>query len=276
MSDKKIKHFVVVRFFPFKRPDFQRDIFDTDFLSTQVSLAKNNLLKSLENQTDKNFEIYFLANGKYFDNPKYEFIFTELSDSPLTIKFIRKKSDPSIQDAYNNYDFVIQTRVDFDDFMYKDAVADTQNKINECDSILSYGYSKGYMYFNEDLYDFPAPKYAKRGQRSPFQSWIIKSSFAKKIPYVSAYPCEHTKIVPFLKEFLEKNGFEFSENMYQNNITTNAFIYFRHDATWMNNGKPYTERPKGITHSKILTTDDITKKQLEEEFGFFYDLNSIK
>lgn len=276
MASATVKHFVFVRFFPFKLPTFQRDIFDTDFLATQVSLAKNNLLKSLENQTNKNFEICFLANDRYFAEPKYEFILKELGDSPtVPIKFI-KRGDHSVQDAYNDYDFVIQTRVDFDDFMRKDVVADTQSKVAECDSILSYGYSKGYTYFNEELYNFPVPGYAQSGQMSTFQSWIIKSSFAKKIPPVSAYPCEHTKTKPFLKDLLAKNGFEFSENMYQNNITANAFIYFRHDATWMNAGKPYTARPKQDIGSEILTDKDITKKQLEDDFAFHYELKSIK
>ena len=280
MADATIKHFVFIRFFPYKLQSFQRDIFDVEFLSTQELLAENNLLRSLENQTNKNFEICFWANDKYFDDPKYAFIFTELRDSKtLTIKLV-KKGDMNrlVKDAYNEYDFVIQTRVDFDDFMRKDTVADTQSKVAECENILSYGYCKGYTYFNDELYNFPVPGYAESGQMSTFQSWIIKSSFAKKIPHIGSYSFEHTKVKPSLRDFLEKNGLKFSENMYQKNVVDNFFIYFRHDATWMNNGKPYTERPKRDIGKKNLTNEDgITKKQLEDEFGFTgYELNSIK
>ena len=279
MPDKTIKHFVFIRFFPYKLSSFKRDIFDTDFLSAQVSLAKSNLLKSLENQTNKDFEVGFWTNDKYLSNPKYEFIFTELQNGiTLPLKFL-KKDDMShlVSVAYDSYDFVIQSRVDFDDFMYKDAVADTQSKIDECKDILSYGYCKGYTYFNGELYTFPIPAYAHRGQMSTFQSWILKSSFAKQIPFIGSYSFNHTKVKPSLKEFLENNGLEFRDDMYQANVSDNAFIYFRHDATWMNNGKPYTEKPKSIDIKKKLTAKDITKKQLEEEFGFTgYELKSIK
>lgn len=277
MPDKTIKHFVFIRFFPFKLPTFNRDIFDTNFLSGQVLLAKNNLMKSLENQTNKNFEICFWLNDKYFSDKKYEFIFTELRNcTKLSIKFLKKfEMEQLVKDAYNNYDFVIQSRVDFDDFMYKDAVADTQAKVKDCDSILSYGYSKGYTYFNYELYTFPIPPYAPSGQMSTFQSWICKSSFAKKIPFIGSYSFEHTKVKPKLKKFLNDNGLEFSESMYENNISTNAFIYFRHDATWMGNGQPILKVPTNACDKK-LTADDITKEKLAEEFGFYLDVKLSK
>lgn len=242
-------------------------------------LQKNNLLKSLENQTNKNFEFAFWANDRYFSDEKYEFIFEELkNDTSLPINFVTEsKMIQLVNNAYNNYNFVVQSRVDFDDFMYKFAVADTQSKINECEDILSYGYCKGYTYFNGDLYAFPIPGHAWRGQMSTFQSWIIKSSFAKKIPFIGSYSFNHTKIKPSLKDLFDKNSIKFREDMYQKNVSVNAFIYFRHDSTWMNNGQPYIGKPKNIC-SEILTTEDtgLTKQQLEDEFGFFYDLNSIK
>ena len=88
-SDKKIKHFVVSRFFPFQRKEFPHNILDVDFLSKQLPLAKN-MLRSLENQTNKKFELVFIANPKFFDDPKYEFIFSTLRDSTtLPLKFIK-------------------------------------------------------------------------------------------------------------------------------------------------------------------------------------------
>ena len=266
MADATVKHFIFVRFFPYELPNFQHDIFDVAFLSAQVSLAKNNLLKSLENQTNKNFEICFWANGRYFDNPKYEFIFTALKDcTSLTVKFIKKDDMADlVKVAYNEYDFVIQSRMDFDDFVHKEAVADVQSKVSECDRMLSYGYCKGYTYFNNKLYPFYI-EYDKRGHIGLLQSLIAESAFAKKIPYVGAYTFNHVKIKPSLKEFLENNNVEFAENMFQQNVSTNAFIYFRHDTT-LSNHKP---RGKSITK--------ITKKQLEDEFGFAgYELKSIK
>ena len=54
---KTFKHFVIFRFFPYKDPKFNQDIFDLDFIAHQVFLAKNNCIQSLENQSNTNFEL---------------------------------------------------------------------------------------------------------------------------------------------------------------------------------------------------------------------------
>ena len=265
MADKTIKHFVFSRFFPTQVPYYPHDVLDTDFLSTQVTLARNNCLKSLENQTNRNFEIVFYTNDAYFADPKYEPIFSALRDATtLPTKFIKGSEMSSlIMPAYNDYDFVIQSRIDFDDFIRKDIVEDTQSKVNECDKILGYGYCKGYTYFNKELYPFYAT-YKGRGHFSAFQSLILKSEFAKRHSFVSVFT-NHTKLKDKIERFIDKNGEVFSESMFQQNISTNAFIYFRHDTAWSN------YKPGG----NVIT--DITKKQLEEEFGFAgYELKSIK
>lgn len=278
MADKTIKHFVFSRFFPRQDPKYPHDVFDVNFLSTQLPLAKN-ILGSLENQTNKNFELIFFMNSKFFDEPKYEFIFSTLKDSTtLPIKFIKESEIRGlVESEYNEYDFVIQSRMDFDDFIFQDAVEDTQGKVEECENILAYGYCKGYEYIYGELYPFDTwGKWGKEGHISILQSLILKSSFAQKIPYVGAYSFDHTKIKLKLKEFLEKNGLEFSERMFQQNTFTNAYVYFRHECSHLS----LTFHSGNLTHhisKKILPIfKNITKKQLEEEFGFFYDLNSIK
>lgn len=281
---KRLKHFVIIRFFPYKRPEFNQDIFDLDFVARQVSLAKNNCLKSLENQSNKNFEIVFLANENYFADKKFDFIFTDLTDATsLPMKFIKCNSTnlatsellALINDARDEYDFVIQSRIDFDDFIYKDAVTDTQNKIEDCDSILAYGYLRGYTYFNGELYPYYEP-WRGVGHKSIFQSIILETSFAKKIPFMGIYSFNHTKVKLKLEEVFASKGLPFYENMFQQNSSTNAFIWFRHDETWSNDGNAYVEIPKYVKRVKKLTADDISKKQLEEEFGFYYDVNSIQ
>lgn len=165
MANKTIKHFVTVRFFEKKVAGYIHDIFDVNFLSERVLLTKNNVLKTLENQTNKNFEIIFLVNDKYLSEEKYGFIFTELNtEITLPIKFMNSgQLRQLVKETYSDYDFVIQSRIDYDDFVYKDAVADTQSKIEECENILSYGYSQGYVYFNGELYVFPLSRYFESG-----------------------------------------------------------------------------------------------------------------
>ena len=218
-------------------------------------------------------------NPKYFEDPKYEFVFSALKDSTtLPLTFIKTDDIPRlVKDAYGKYDFVIQSRMDFDDFIFKDAVADTQNKIHECDNILAYGYCKGYAYVCDDL-RFYYQTWGGKGHPMILQSLILKSSFAKAVPLIILRN-SHTEIKAIIKKFLEDNNMEFWEKMFQQNTSTTAFIYFRHEGSHFNlvnsNGKSIESRFQ--RRKKVTDKDGITKKQLEEEFGFTgYELKSIK
>ena len=274
MADKTIKHFVMVQFFHWQNPRYPHNVFDVDFLSSQVPLAQN-LLRSLENQTNKNFEIIFRPNKRHLADAKYEPIFSALKNSTtLPIKFaLGEERGVLIKEALKNYDYVITSKMDFDDFVFKDAVEEVQNKVNECNDILAYGYCKGYRYVYGELYPHKS-LWGGIGHHSIFQSLILNSSFAKTIPFISVNSFTHEKFKRKMKEFFEKNGIEFLERMFEQNTSTDAYIYYRHDFSQelKKRGGIKFRMPK----RSPLTTADITKKQLEEEFGFFHELNSIE
>ena len=277
-SGKTVKHFVVVRFFPYQSIDYPYNVLNPDFLAKQAALVKSNIIKSLENQTNKNFELIFYVHSYLLSDKRYKPILATLKDSETwQIRFF-KKGDiiPVFKEAFDNYDYVIHTRMDFDDFVYKDAVADTQNKINECADILSYGYCKGYRYrsLEENLYHY---LYLSNGTGHPsvFQSLIMKSSFAKDLPFVSSYSFAHHKVKPKLKNFLEKNNIEFSENMFLQNVSDNAYIYFRHEFANEIIAKK-RKMTDNLKRSNSVLVEDMTKEQLEEEFGFNYEVKSLK
>ena len=286
MANATIKHFVFTRFFSWKSTTYPHDIFDVNFLSKQLLVA-NHVLKSLENQTNRNFELIFVLHPNFFDDPKYEFIFSTLRNSTaLPIRFMRNAGKiylfkPELNseltsliiNATNEYDFVITTRMDFDDFVFKDAVADTQAKVDECDSVLSYGYNNGYDYISttHELYSILR---VGDGHKSVFQSLILKSSFAKNLPCFTVENFNHDVTKAELKKFLDKNGVAFSENMFQQNNHIMAYIYVKHEFSWMTLVKQAGKIK--IPNKEPLTTEDITKKQLEDEFGFYLDLKSIK
>ena len=276
MSDKSIKHFVWIQFFNWQSPKYPYDVLDVSFLSTQLPLAKN-ILRSLENQTNKNFELCFCVNDKVFNDTKYDFIFSTLRDATtLPIKFIKSSERARlIREAFNKYDFVIQTRMDFDDFVYKDAVEDAQSKINECDDLLVYGYCQGYKYLYGELYTH-RNLWRGIGHLGIFQSLILKSSFAKNVGDFCLANFYHDKFITMLKEYLEKKNIEYANRMFKQNTTTNAYIYFRHEFS-QDQWRFFNTGQFKIPQQKPLTTANITKKQLEEEFGFTgYELKSIE
>ena len=277
VEDKKIKHFILMRFFSFDDPNYPHDIYDPDFLSKQLVLAKNNAIPSLENQTNKNFNLAFIVNTKFFDNPKYEFVFSTLKESTtLPLTFIKDNERPRlIEESLNDYDFVITSRMDFDDFIYKDAIEDTHSKVNECENILAYGYCRGYTYVCGELYGFIHP-YKRIGYHSVLGSVILKSSFAKNMPFIDAFGFNHGLAKNAIKSFVEKNGIMFSENMFQQNTSTKAIIYFRHEFAHWQLTKVGTSQVSPPANQVPLTDEEITKKQLADEFGFHLELKSIK
>ena len=277
MAVPTIKHYIVFRFFPKQDLRYLYNVLHKGFLQKQADLAANNALKSLANQTNKNFEIIFLMHPKTFDDESYEFIFKSLTEaSPVPVHFPRNYN-AFIEDAYAKYDFVIQSRMDFDDFLHKDAVADTQNQVGNCENILLYGYCKGYLYFNADGM-LRHMSYPSRGigHLGILQSFIWKSSFARQLPTLGPYfTAAHHRMKIKLKEFLDKNGVEFSESMFKQNTDMKAFIYFRHEFSHfitVHNGDPDT----WVEDEGEVTADEITRKQLEDDYGFTYESKSIE
>ena len=273
MSDKTIKHFINVQFFHWQNPKYPYNIFDVDFLLSQIPLAQN-IFRSLENQTNRNFEMIFRTHPDIFSDVKYKPVFAALEKSTsLPIKFVSKHNYQHIKEALNNYNYVITSRMDFDDFVYKDAVAYIQDKTKDCEDILVHGYCKGYEYICGELYSHKN-LWGGIGHLAIMQSLIVNSSFAKTIPFISINSFTHEKFKTLMKEFLEKKGVEFRENMFEQNTSTDAYIYYRHNFSQELHRYGNTEFK--IPERLPLTTANITKKQLEEEFGFFHELKSIK
>ena len=276
MADQTVKHFIIMRFFPKQDINYLYNVLHKGFLIKQLNLAVNNGLKSLENQTDKNFEIVFYVNDKLFVDESYKFIFSTLRDAvTVPVRFPKRGEYKTwVQEAYDKYDFVIQSRMDFDDFLHKDAIADTHEKIDECENILLYGYCKGYLYSDGTLRHMFYPSRGI-GHHSILQSEIWKSSFAPKLPFFDSYFSGHHRAKQKLKEIVEQSGVEFSESMFQQNTTMDAFIYFRHEFSHFiisHNGAPDT----WIVDQGEVTAEEITKKQLAEDFGFAHVLKSIE
>lgn len=275
-TNKRLKHFVIIRFFPMQVPEYPYDVLDVNFLFPQLVLAKNNALKSLENQTNKNFELVFLVHEKFLSDAKYKFIFSTLKKSTsLPTKFIRYDEQGDLSNtALEEYDFVILSRMDFDDFIFKDAIADTQSKIDACDKVLAYGYCSGFEYINGELYVY-VNNWNGLGHHSMMQSLILKSSFAKELPPMTAYYSAHPRVKLKLKKILEENGYAFSEDMFQQNTSAFAYIYFRHE--FSREQLRILGNTSFLTAGKVRLSGDTALKQwLQDNFCFHYELNSIK
>ena len=112
----KIKHFIITRFFSQNFEKTNEELFSEKFLSNGFKLVKKNFIKTLENQTNKNFEVIIMIHND-IDIDKIKPLYD--IESSFKISIIRKKDiDKYISEFYDTFDFIITTRLDYDDFVY--------------------------------------------------------------------------------------------------------------------------------------------------------------
>ena len=264
----KIKHFVITRFICNPNLGFGQKIFDKEFIKNNAEISKKYLLKSLLNQTNKNFEIIYLLN----DEHDIDFIKSCFKEYFSTIKiYFIKLNDINnfIKTNSEGYDFLITSRIDCDDLIYKYAVNDVQNFIlNEKTSHPYYlcGYKYGYrMYNDKDLYNC---EYLYTGGFIGLFISLVSNLHYKNLKYINIYNLgNHTKIldrfkttVPELsniddKEYIIKFGNkDFRTFVYvRNNSSSSALLY---------NNTIKKERDKPIIY------DDVFNETFEDNFGF--------
>ena len=195
-----IKHFIITRFMceNFDRPnDF---IFDDHFLQESFLIMKNHLLKSLSIQSNKNFEFIIMIHNE-IDIEKVRFLY-ELKDCyDFKIVILRKNElHDYINQFKEDYDYIITSRIDYDDHIYKTVVDDTQKRIDENYEVILYGLKNGVTVIDgEEEARFISLNYKGKGFFSVFETVIINTKKNKKV--FSVYDLgDHTRIYKTLKE----------------------------------------------------------------------------
>ena len=276
----KIKHAVAIRFYPFVFGVYNNDITDYDFLKKEFDLLRTNVIKSLEEQNNKNFEVIIIYNGS-LDLSKYDFLNKDNLSDKLDITFIGV-NDISLSEYhnyiskfYNDYEWIIETRIDHDDFVFKYAVDDIQNKIKASEiDLMVYGYCNGYTYINGEIYDFFTDCHGI-GVWSVFASLAYRTNIVKFLPTISIYN-DHGKFKTTIIDKIKNNDNDINVSFIQNK-DKKAFIWYRHDACWSTKGeKKYfsIDTLTGYAKRKLLNPDlsNKDKNKIKEDFGFNYTI----
>ena len=150
--------------------------------------------------------------------------------------------------------------MDFDDFVFKDAVIDTQSKVNECNSILAYGYNKGLEYIYGELYPRTDFLWKGRGHIRIFQSLILKSSSVENYPFLSVQNFWHDCIKIQLEQFLKNNGIEFLKDMFQDNEVKKIYLNFSDPWPKTRHEKRRLTSPKFLQNMLDILDGDIEFK----------------
>ena len=117
-------------------------LFDQDLLDKGINIFKQYTLKSLENQSNKNFEIIMMIHNEIDLNHKsIQQLYKIKSD--IKINVLRKNEINSfIENNFINIKYLITTRIDHDDLIYNGAVEEIQSKCNENIPLFYNGYDR--------------------------------------------------------------------------------------------------------------------------------------
>lgn len=184
MITQQIKHYVIIRFFPIDL-GLGNIITDINFTKKSLNIFRTSCLQSLLNQTNKNFEIIFLIN----DNAPIDVIneFIENVKKNYHINIFPVKNCNITKYLYNvdknEYDWLITTRMDYDDLIYNEAANNIQEIVKSTKyDLLCHGYCKGCTMIDKD-YESTClffNEYNNVGAINIFQSLAIRTKYIDK------------------------------------------------------------------------------------------------
>lgn len=221
-----IKHFIIIRFYCYDMTS--RDvIFNYDFLKRQLEVFCEFTLKSLQNQTNKNFEILLLIHNELpLENKIYENL-NELKYQNVNFIYL-KDLNQYIYDNSKLFDYVITTRLDNDDLIYNNAVNDIQNIVLTGNYDLIYcGLKCGLTMINKDIeniYEF-IPNYNSLGTISIFQTLAYNRKCIEHINNIYQLG-QHTNNINTFINLAQKYNYLYYINIIEEK---NTWIYVKHD-----------------------------------------------
>jgi len=227
-KQKFIKHFVLIRFYCI---DMMRKklLFDNKILDNGVNVFKNYTLKTLENQSNKNFEIVLLIHNE-IDMNHTSIQKLKKIKSEIKINLIRFKDiNFFLKENSKNHTYLITTRIDHDDLIYFNAVQEIQSKCNENIPFYYNGYDKLITMINNDYkhsYKY-FPKYYGSGSMSIFQSLIVNKKIINKIYNIYELGNHTRQKIPFINLF-KQNNLQYKTYYFNVNHMKDCCVYIKH------------------------------------------------
>lgn len=262
-----IKHYVLIRFYCIDMIE-REQLFNDDFLNKGFEIFRKYTLKSLENQTNKNFEIIILIHDEIDDNissiQKFKVLNSTIKINVIRFNELRK----FILNNIKGFDYLITTRMDHDDIIYNDAVEEIQNKCNKNIPFYYNGYDRLITMINDDYencYKF-YPNYNGDGAINIFQSVILNLKYTKEIKY-NIFSLSHTKGKPQLISWYNDNNYEFKDEYFNINHIEDSCIYIKHEF----NHSTYQHALLNTKWHRTNIKVDKPKEWFIERFGNFID-----
>lgn len=211
----KIKHYIIVRFYCY---DFnvlpEGTIFDEKFLNNAIDIFKKTCIRSLENQTCKDFELLVLINDNISKNHPSIIKLNDLCKTTSFVSKVLKLNELNIQND-NTYDYIITSRIDYDDFAKFDAVEEIQSTTSDLPYVV-FGYLNGIAI--KDVNDINTcleylPTYGNNGPMSVMATLIVNTKTCKQFLTIIDL-INHAILHKTLKKVYEENDIEYDDNAY--------------------------------------------------------------
>jgi hypothetical protein len=227
----------------------------------------NNFIKTVKNQTDNNYECVIITHQQ---NVEY----VKSLSFPIEIKvFTYDGLIDDIKSSLKNYDYIIHTASDYDDFFHKDNLKIIKQSLNNSTNFKMFGFINGTTLISGELepHLFKPSYIGVTGFFSCCTSIIYstKINFSNDFPFIlhevaKKYQGNH----PNWKNIIEKEH----NNWGLCKLDVDFFDYDKNDKTtrfiWVRQPLSYTTIILTEQHKALHLSDEIVLLDLKNDFGY--------
>ena len=259
------KHYIITRFMcdNFIKDYRKLDINSQETINKSLDIAKRHIISTLENQTNKNFTLMFLVS----DNLSEENIYSILKLSDVLAIEVVRLSDLNYVIESVDTDYLITSRLDYDDHVYNNCVKDIQDLLNKNPEVKLWGVNQGMSLVDGEIIPHLMRREIfeqnKDGFFAPMISLILKKEACKK--YFDIYKLGYH--IDCIRNFLNVQSHYMKRDDY-----TLEDIYETTDETelyyiWIRHKDSASAIVWNLIHSTNIRID-ITESELNDIFGY--------
>lgn len=258
----KIRHIVSTRFLAWGSEQESNE----EYRSHVTDILLNNFIKTIQNQTTNDYECVIITrkeNIGYISSIMF----------PISIKIFTSDSlRDDIKEHLPEYDYIIHTNCDYDDFFYKDNLQIIKESITPNTTFKMYGFIKGATLVDgeTEAHLFIPPYTGKNGFFSCCTSIIYstKLGFTDEFPFLihdvaKKYGGNH----PQWKDIIEKEH----ENWGLIDLDDDFFDYINDTQVryiWIRQPLSYTTIKLKEENKDMHYSNEIIQLKLKEDFGY--------
>ena len=233
---EKVKTLVTTRLLSNPLTLTDEQLLEPDRIRNVIALMKSNMIPSLENQTDLDFDLVVIIHDRLGEDME-KYVLDEISSEKFKVRLSRfSQFWTLVRDEWEDCDILNIVRMDADDFMPSSSKKRISVPRSEKE-VSVHGYIDGYVYYDSDKKAYEVSmKYGNDGTFSAFQTHTFRtkghelSDLREKLGDerffngINPNMMNHTRPI---KHYTTELGLT-SVELFQDR-TPGSYVYFRHD-----------------------------------------------